>query len=79
MSAINPVSAARNPIKITNAAYLFVDGLLLNVHLALRKKLHVTATQNAHRFEIDWFMFIKKNRAEKINQWIAVFSTPIEK
>lgn len=53
---------------MTKATYLPVVALDLNVHLALTKKLNVTATQNAIRLDIAWFMLIKLNNAEKHNQ-----------
>lgn len=73
-----PVNAAITPIKMTKAIYRPVVAFDLNVHLALTKKLNVTATQNAIRFDVAWLNPAKLNIAPKHNQCIAVFSTPTE-
>jgi len=65
LSAMYPVRTAIAPIKITKATYRPVVALVLNVHLALTKKLNVTATENATRFDIAWFKPNKLNSTPK--------------
>lgn len=73
-----PVSVAIAPINMTNAIYRAGVAFDLNVHLALKKKLNVTATQNATRFDIAWLKPMKLNSAPKHSQWMEVLSAPTE-
>lgn len=66
------------PIKMTKATYRPVVALDLNVHLALTKKLNVTAMQKAIRLDIAWFIPIMLSSTPKHTQWMAVFNTPTE-